>query len=115
MTKVHHLQMPQKTPKNQIPQETGETRINVRLQPRASRDEVLGWNEAGALRARVKAPPVAGAANAALIRLLAKQLGIAKSKVTLVSGATTRNKIVEIQGLTEDAVRKLICRPARWK
>ena len=55
---------------------------------------------------RVVAPPVDGAANAALIRLLAKRLGVAKSKVSLVSGATARNKIVEIEGMSEAVLRK---------
>jgi uncharacterized protein (TIGR00251 family) len=78
----------------------GSVKITVRLQPRASRDEVLGWNEEGALRVRVKAPPVDGAANAALIVLLAKKLGVSKGKVMLISGATARNKIVEIKGVS---------------
>ncbi len=57
---------------------------------------------------RVMAPPVDGAANAALIRLLVKRLGVAKSKVSLVSGARARNKIVEIEGVTEAVIRKII-------
>jgi hypothetical protein len=85
-------------------------RITVRLQPRASRDEVLGWNEEGALRVRVKAPPVDGAANAALIQLLAKQLGTAKSNVSLVSGATARNKIIEIVGVSAAELRSRLIR-----
>jgi len=82
-------------------------KITVRLQPRASRDEVLGWNEEGALRVCVKAPPVDGAANAALVTLLAKQVGVSKSKVTLVSGATARNKIVEIYGVSGAELKAL--------
>ena len=78
----------------------------VRLLPRASRDELVGWNEEGVLRVRVKAPPVGGAANAALIRLLAGGLKVAKSDVSLVSGATARDKVVEITGVTESMVRK---------
>jgi hypothetical protein len=85
---------------------TRKTRINVRLQPRASRDELLGWNEEGTLRVRVKAPPVDGAANAALIQLLAKRLGVAKNRVTLIAGATARNKVVEIEGVTDEELRK---------
>lgn len=81
-------------------------RITVRLQPRASRDEILGWNEEGALRVRVKAPPVDGAANAALIQLLAKTVGVPKSRVTLVSGATARNKIIEVDGLSNVELKK---------
>jgi uncharacterized protein (TIGR00251 family) len=81
-------------------------RITVRLQPRASRDEVLGWNEEGALRVRVKAPPVDGTANAALIVLLAKQLGVSKGKVTLITGATARNKIVEVEGVSRETLNE---------
>lgn len=85
---------------------TRKTKISVRLQPRASRDELLGWNEEDTLRVRVKAPPVDGAANAALIQLLAKRLGVAKNRVTLIAGATARNKVVEIEGVTDEELRK---------
>jgi uncharacterized protein len=95
-------------------------RITVRLQPRASRDEVLGWqelpgetgvhNEAPALRVRVRAAPVDGAANAALIQLLSKQLGLPKSKISLVSGATSRNKIIEILELSPGEIKSRLSR-----
>ena len=95
-------------------------RITVRLQPRASRDEVLGWkelpgetgtsNDAPALRVRVKAAPVDGAANAALIQLLSKQLGLSKSKISLVAGATSRNKIVEILDLSSSEIKSRLSR-----
>lgn len=83
----------------------GAVRITVRLQPRASRDEVVGWNDEGALRVRVKAAPVDGAANNALVQLLAKYLGVPRRDIKLISGATGRNKIVEIVGLTTDDLR----------
>jgi uncharacterized protein (TIGR00251 family) len=82
------------------------SRITVRLQPRASKDEVVGWNDEGALRVRVKAPPVDGAANAALIQLLAKRLGVAKSAITLITGATARNKIIEVDGISDGELRR---------
>ena len=101
-------------------------RITVRLQPRASRDEVLDWQEvlgetgigtgstgkkcALALRVRVKAAPVDAAANAALIQLLAKQLGLSKSKISLVAGATSRNKIIEILELSPDEIKSRLSR-----
>ncbi|MDP6666771.1 MAG: DUF167 domain-containing protein [Dehalococcoidia bacterium] len=89
-----------------------KSRISIRLQPRASRDEVSGWNDEGALRVRVKAPPVDGAANTALIQLLAKRLGIARSNVSLVSGASSRSKTVEITGVSDDDLfRKFGVRP----
>ena len=100
--------MPQKTPRIYVPQKTGKARIRVGLQPRASKDEILGWKEDGALWVRVKAPPVNGAANAALVQLLAKHLGVAKSKVALVSGTPARNKIVEVQGVPEPVLRKVL-------
>ena len=87
------------------------SRITVRLQPRASRDEILGLNEEGSLRARVKAPPVDGAANEALVQLLAKTLGIRKGSFTLVSGATARNKIIEVEGLTAVELRTRLIDP----
>lgn len=87
------------------------SRITVRLQPRASRDEILGLNEEGSLRVRLKAPPVDGGANEALVQLLAKTLGIRKGSVTLVSGATARNKIIEVEGLTAGELRTRLIDP----
>ena len=83
----------------------------MRLQPRASRDEILGLNEEGSLRVRVKAPPVDVGANEALVQLLAKTLGIRKGSVTLVSGATARNKIIEVEGLTAGELRTRLIDP----
>lgn len=80
-------------------------RVEIRVVPRASRDELAGFDDAGRLRVRLTAPPVEGAANRALIKLLAKSLGVSKSAVTIVKGETSRNKLVEIDGLSEDAVR----------
>jgi uncharacterized protein YggU (UPF0235/DUF167 family) len=62
----------------------------------------------GALRVRVSAPPVDGAANAALVRVVAEALGIAKGRVRLVVGATARHKLIEIEGVEPAFVR------ARW-
>lgn len=78
--------------------------IAVRVTPRAGRDEMVGWQE-GELRVRLRAPPVEGAANEALCRFLAKQLGVAASAVEVVGGATARHKRVRVAGLTADEVR----------
>lgn len=75
-------------------------RIRVRVIPRAGRDAVAG-GPAGVLRVRVAAPPVAGAANAALVRLLAWVLGVPRNAVRIVHGAAGRDKIVEVDGLDE--------------
>jgi uncharacterized protein len=91
-------------------------RITIRLQPRASRDEVLGWqakddpDQQDVLRVRVKAAPVDGAANAALIQLMAKYLGVPKNRVLLVSGATARNKILEIEGVSSVELKSRVNR-----
>ena len=79
-------------------------RIAVRLVPRASREEVLGF--AGEeLRVRVTAPPVEGRANRALTRLLASKLGVAKSAVRVVAGHGSRCKVVAVDGLHSHEVR----------
>lgn len=62
----------------------------------------------GSLHARVTAPPVEGAANQALLRLIAAELGVARRSVRLVAGAAGRQKLIVVEGLTPDEV------VARW-
>ena len=81
-------------------------RVNVHVQPRASRSEVVGTRGA-ALKVRLLAPPVDGAANDALVALLAERLGVSRSAVRIVAGRSSRAKTVEIDGTTEAAVRAL--------
>ena len=76
----------------------GGTELAVWVQPRASRDEIAGVR-GDALKVRVAAPPVEGEANEALVRFLAKQLGVARGAVTLVRGQTGRRKAVRVEGL----------------
>ncbi len=88
----------------------GETsaRISVKVKPRASRDIVEGWKE-GALVVRLTSPPVDGAANSSLIRLLAKKTGVARSRIRIVSGEKGRSKILEFEGIDlEDLRERLI-------
>jgi uncharacterized protein (TIGR00251 family) len=87
-------------------------RIDVRLTPRGGRDRVDGW-EGDILRVRVAAPPAEGRANDAMIRLLAKALGLPPSRLTLVAGGQSRTKVVEIAGLALDEVRARIDPQAR--
>lgn len=77
-------------------------RLTVRVIPRSSRNAIT-W-EQGVLKARLTAPPVDGAANDALIVLLAQRLGLPKRAISIASGATGRQKIVEIAGMTEAEV-----------
>jgi len=80
----------------------GGLRLMVRLTPRAGRDALGGLREIEPgeplLLARVAAPPLEGAANAALIKLVAKSLGLPKSAVTITAGDTSRIKALEIAG-----------------
>jgi uncharacterized protein len=76
----------------------------VRVQPRASREAILGWR-ADALRLAVTAPPVDGEANEAIRRLLARALGVAPSAVSLVHGQRGRDKVVRIEGMTGGELR----------
>ena len=77
--------------------------IELAVQPRASRNERAGVHD-GALRLRIAAPPVDGAANAAILAFLAKQLGVSKSKLEIVSGQSGRRKRVLVRGLDEGDV-----------
>ncbi|MCU0478839.1 MAG: DUF167 domain-containing protein [Chloroflexi bacterium] len=71
-------------------------RLAVRLTPRGGADRVDGVGEDGVLRVRVTAPPVDGAANEALCRLLARELGVARGAVRVIAGAAGRRKLVEV-------------------
>ena len=77
-------------------------RLAVRLTPRAGIDRIEALDPDGALRVRVRAAPAEGAANEALLRLLADALAVPKSGVRLVAGARGRRKLVEVGGLTAD-------------
>ena len=78
--------------------------LRVRVQPRASKDEV-GGERAGALLVRLTAPPVEGAANAALVRALARALDRPPSAIEVVQGARGKDKLVRVAGLDPEAVR----------
>ena len=79
--------------------------IEVRLQPRASADEIAGERE-GALVVRVRAAPERGRANEALVRLIAGRLKLPLAQVELARGARSRRKLVRVWGMDEDAVRR---------
>lgn len=87
--------------------EPSVVRFDVRVQPRASRNEWVGLRN-GVLRVRLQAPAVEGAANEALIRFIANELGLSRRAVRIVSGFGSRNKVVEVVAEAHPALDRLI-------
>jgi uncharacterized protein len=81
--------------------------LRVRVQPRASKDEIVGERD-GALVVRLTAPPVDNRANDALVRLVAKRLGVAPTRVTLLQGARSRDKVLAVDGLSSTDIMRLL-------
>ncbi|MBU1383329.1 MAG: DUF167 domain-containing protein [Alphaproteobacteria bacterium] len=84
-------------------------RIAVRLTPGAAADRIDGWDVDAegrpVLKVRVRARPVEGEANLALLKLLAKALGVPKSSVTLDRGGQSRTKMISVADLSDEALR----------
>jgi len=91
-----------------------EVTFSVHVVPRASRNEIAGV-EGEALRVRLTAPPVEGAANAALLAFLAEVLEVPRRDVRLVSGQTARRKVVAVAGLKAEAVQEKLTRVGAMK
>ena len=81
--------------------------LSIRIQPRASKNEIVTM-ESGGLKIRLTAPPVDGAANEALVKFLADTLSIPKSHIEIVSGHTSREKIVRINGINDAEARRVL-------
>lgn len=81
----------------------GRVRFSVRVQPRASTNEIAGVH-GDALKVRLTAPPVDGAANDNLVKFLADIFAVKRGSVRILNGESSRSKIVEIDGVTERAV-----------
>src|SRR5437667_12111205 len=77
--------------------------ISIRVQPRASRNAVVGWT-GDTLNIRLTAPPVEGAANTACLKFLADLLDVPKSQLEFLKGEHSRNKVVQITGLSQEEV-----------
>jgi uncharacterized protein (TIGR00251 family) len=82
-------------------------RLNLLIQPRASNSEVVGLHH-GRIKVRLAAPPVDGAANKALLRLLGKLLGVSPSSLEIVSGNSARRKSVLVREIGADQVASLL-------
>jgi uncharacterized protein (TIGR00251 family) len=85
--------------------------LSLRVVPRAKRSAIDGVVE-GALRLRIAAPPVEGAANKAVIAYLAAVLGVPKRDISLLSGGQSRQKVLRINGLNAAQVRQRL--HAHW-
>lgn len=79
------------------------TILKLKVVPRSSRTEIVGIT-GDALKIKLKAPPVDGKANQALMKFLRKQLDVAAASVELITGRSARNKSVKIVGVSPDAV-----------
>jgi uncharacterized protein YggU (UPF0235/DUF167 family) len=79
----------------------------VRLQTRARRNAILEERN-GVLRVSVAAAPVNGQANAALCKLIAKRAGVARGRVSVIRGERSREKVVHVEGLTRDQLRRAL-------
>jgi uncharacterized protein (TIGR00251 family) len=79
--------------------------LRVKVQPRASRDEVVGV-QGEALKVRITAPPVEGAANTHLLKVLAKKFGVPRGCLELRTGSTSRLKTIAIRGISAAEVRR---------
>jgi uncharacterized protein (TIGR00251 family) len=90
----------------QITEKDGAVSFTVRVQPRASRDEIVGEYQDG-LKIRLTAPPVDDRANEALRKVLAARLKVPLAAVRIASGERSRTKRVEIYGVTAAMIREL--------
>ena len=84
--------------------------LDILVQPRASRAR-LGPMHDGRLKVAVTAPPVDGEANAAVIELLAKELGVARGAIEVIAGASSRRKRLRIEGVTLAQIEEICARP----
>ncbi len=95
----------------QFTEKDGNLIFNVRVVPRASKSEIVGDLD-GALKIRIASPPVDGAANAELIKVLSKKLNVAKNAVEIVGGQTSKQKQIRISGINHadflNLIRRLI-------
>ena len=80
-----------------------EARLEVHLRPRSHRDELIGMRD-GVLQVRVTAAPVDGKANRALCRLIAKRVGVGPSRVSVVRGEKSREKLIRVDGIEQAQV-----------
>lgn len=97
--------LPRNLPRNKGPE--APVSLSIRIQPRASKNEIVQM-ESGGLKIRLTAPPVDGAANEALVKFLAHTLSVPRSHVEIVSGHTSREKVVRITGISNAEAKRVL-------
>lgn len=90
-----------------IVEKDGAVTFKVRVVPRASKSEIIGEHD-GSLKVRIASPPVDGAANAELVKMLAKTLGVSRSNVVIVGGQTSKTKQISVSGITKALVAAVL-------
>ena len=90
-----------------ITNKDGEIVFSVCVAPRASKTEMVGEHY-GSLKIRIASPPVDGAANAEVIKFLAKKFGVKKADIAIISGESSKNKRIKIANLSESRFKELI-------
>lgn len=90
----------------------GGVRFSVHARPRSSRSAILGVR-GGALEVALTAPPADGAANAELIKLLSRALEVRRGDLTIVVGSSSRDKVIEVNGMAEEDARARLSRAVR--
>ena len=85
----------------------GPITFAVRVVPRSSKSEIVGEHD-GALKVKLASPPVDGAANDELVKLLAKSFGVPRSSVEIVSGHTSKTKTVRVRGAAQDKIAAVL-------
>lgn len=82
----------------------GGAALTIKVIPRARKNEIVSFMSDDTLKVRVTAPPVEGAANEAVIQLLAEALGVSKNKINIVAGETHSQKVVSVMGLSAEQI-----------
>lgn len=90
-----------------ITQKNNYCLLRVYIQPNASKNEVIGLFN-GALKIKIKAPPIDGKANEEVISFLSEELNLAKKYITIDKGQTGRNKLVKIENLNIELIKKAL-------
>ena len=90
-----------------ITEKDGSLIFSIRVIPRAAKSGIAGEHD-GVLKLRVASPPVDGAANAEVIKVLAKQFGVSKGDIEIVSGQTSKNKRIKIENLSQSMFEEKI-------